>query len=554
MNKTIFFLVLFIAIKISVLSQTFNSNIHQGSVLSPSDSKRNLQLAISAYQNNEFKLAVDYFTFYQESIKKEPNLIKNELQKDSNIQFMFISACIKIDYWERAKAEVKNFYLYFKKSQTPLYFQIRKDELLIDEMLLKEEEVYINAINKKSIKLINSYLLDFPYGKYRQILKDSSDSYTEYLNWCNCHEYTTYNICKAYIDKYTNGKYIDSVNYVLNEIEEKAFQIILKEKERDLFLSFMERYPQSKHYNEVKQQFKSFLYTQSLNMDLKSMTEYVKLFPGDKDAFVVDSLIQVYYIEKANTCYKDRDYGCADDLYNYYLEKYSNGFFKDLALSRVAKSKVNNVFIGEKKFDDFDHWFFMFNMDSDPSYGFTIGRLTSAKFSPFYNFRIRRVSSEPEIVYNDGRNSSKFRQIIPAGRMFQEVIAYSFGVKYKPLNYPVWIYATIGAGQYRDVSKYACYTQGATGNILDSYNYFQHGSPIYKGYMEVGFIAAISKIVTLKYGVMYNGKLNHQFGIGFIITKKSMQEFGSCINPANCCENPFSGCSLNSTLDSFNKL
>jgi hypothetical protein len=72
--------------------------------------------------------------------------------------------------------------------------------------------------------------------------------------------------------------------------------------------------------------------------------------------------------------------------------------------------------------------------------------------------------------------------------------------------------------------------------------------------MEVGFIAAISKIVTLKYGVMYNGKLNHQFGIGFIITKKSMQEFGSCINPANCCENPFSGCSLNSTLDSFNKL
>jgi hypothetical protein len=274
------------------------------------------------------------------------------------------------------------------------------------------------------------------------------------------------------------------------------------------------------------------------------MLEYCELFPGDKQTFIVDSLIQVYYINKANTCFQARDYECAENYYNYYLEKYNNGFFKDIALSKAKKAKINTSLIGKMEYADFDHWFFMFNIDSDPTFGFTIGRLTDATISPFYNFRIRRISSSPEIIYDDGRNSSRYRYIVPAGTSFQEVLAYSMGIKYKPLNYPFWVYSTAGIGEYRNTRKYACYNQSLNGPVLDKYNYFTNGTPKIKGYCEAGFFVVISKAISIKYGIMYNGKLNHQFGIGFIITKNSMQELGSCLNPANCCENPCSGISL----------
>jgi len=164
----------------------------------------------------------------------------------------------------------------------------------------------------------------------------------------------------------------------------------------------------------------------------------------------------------------------------------------------------------------------MFNYDTEPSYGLTISQLSEKKLSFFYNFRFNVFDYENVTLYDNGTNSTKYDLITPTNDTRRDLIALSLGVKYNPINYPIWIYGAIGYEQYNDIRKYDCYNVINGKRVSANTQYFKTEKTKIAIYPEIGIITTFLRTFTLKYGVMYNEKLIHQFGVGIMINNESL--------------------------------
>ncbi len=541
------------------IATLFTVIIFHLAVVSQSENQTIIQHAKEAYSNRDYSLAIHHFNFYNQFISQNPKLEKNQLTVDSMLQYSFIDSYIKQKDWTNAKKQISVFYLYFEKSKSPLYFSVRKMELLVENELVEEENLYLNAIQKKSLSDVKDYLKYYPFGRYRKVLEDSVNSYTEYSSWCYCRESRTKKYCKSYINEYKNGFYIDSALHVLKSIEFEHYREIVLSKDKSMMVDFMSNFPDGLYYKFVEKMYKGLLFKESLMGNNNSMSIYLELFSGDKQALFVDSLFQTYLINQANNSYLKHDYDSATIYYNTYIDKYSNGYYKDIAISRIQKSNRKDIWFGRNRMLGYHHWYFLLNADTDPSMGFTIGYLSRSRVSSFYNIRFRRFNYDSLVIKDNGMNTSNFSLIVPAGNIQQEVMAYSWGLKYNPFDYPIWFYGTVGLGGYWQTSKYACYNNENGVNVFKEYRYFNHGNMRLKPYTEIGFLVSISKMFVLKYGVMYNQNFIHQFGIGFMIggsyeKNYTIDDFDKNVN--NCCyeiEHPCGGyCTDDGCTDAMN--
>ncbi len=238
---------------------------------------------------------------------------------------------------------------------------------------------------------------------------------------------------------------------------------------------------------------------------IEDYENYVRKYPYGKYASEVKNILEGGYYRFGNESYKAKNYSEAKNYYEKYLNKYPNEKF-----SAEVKAKLNICY---RKLNQNSTAFYMYNYDKINPLGFSMGSLLINQVGLYLNLKMNtEIFTEFDIDgETDNYTSDELSGIYPTGEIKEGNAALSFGLTYK-IVYPLWAYVGGGAGYY---ALYEFYDE-------HDYNEYFYGSGWLRNSEESGFkifpeggvILKISNAVVLKYGVIYNEEIIHQFGFG----------------------------------------
>lgn len=241
-------------------------------------------------------------------------------------------------------------------------------------------------------------------------------------------------------------------------------------------------------------------------------SKFNKYLPHDQvNRGKLRSLIEQYYFEVAEKSYAAKLWDEAARNYNAFLEyaaspekiKYANG-----RLQKIAKRKSVIENMAETRF-------LLYTYDSQSDIGLSIGKLKYKGAGYYLNLKLNHelFTGFPVTMTTNNAGASDYDgYITKTGNVFIGNLSLSGGPTFK-IYYPLWGYIGGGAGFFPYLEEAELYDYN--GNYVENKWFRNTDKTTFKFFPEAGLKLKAGTAVVVKYGVMYQSKVFHQFGLGF---------------------------------------
>lgn len=501
-------------------------------LFSQNDSVVLFQNAKTVFQSDDYKRYIELISMYKSNNALNPNFENHFINEKAEFQVMLINSYILTNDNVHAQNEIELFFKNYKNKTSQYYLKVREYELFIEKENIKEEELFNTIQSKKSSYYSREYLKKYPNGKYVKNVTDSLSSYNEFDSWKYCIKEKEISDCQRHLKNHPNGTHSKEITLLLDSLEFDYYNKSINSNYPHVIKDYFRYFPDGKYDSLVREHYKSKLYKNAAMGDSEDIKTYIETFPNDNKTIILDSILQRNYLNEGNANLRKWNFNTASNIYSSYLQKYENGIFKTKVEKRLKRAKLFGSFFNENGIQDYDYTYVMYNYDLEPSHGLTISQLNNNKISFYYNLRFNFIDFDTVTMFSNGTNSSKYDLITPTNEIRRDLIALSIGVKYAPINYPIWVYGAIGYESYNNVQKFNCYKLTNGNRISQGVQFFNLGKTKYLIYPELGVMTSFLKIFMLKYGIMYNGNLVQQFGFGIKINNDALPSLipESCTN------------------------
>ena len=464
--------------------------------------KENYFSAVKAYKSGNYTEAVQYLD----------KVVQQLGSTNIRVQPLLVKSLAGSKDWRRAKTEIANYYNLNPDTQLAEYQEMVKLEKEVENKIQEEEQLFANAKYNKSVSEYQSYLEQFPYGKYRSEVQVLLSKQKDENAWQKAKKNGSIAAYYNYLKKYPDGKYANTATANIKVLDKEAYENAVSEGTQQSLNYYLFHYPRGEYRDIVKRkldekiEYDVYMHARNHNY-IEDYEDYIKKYPQGKYASEVNRVIENYYYKSGNRELSSKNYYKAYNYYNTYLSKFPYGSYNEEVRKKRKKS--------EKLYNQRSAVFSMLTIDSDIALGYSAGRINKDRLGGYANLSFNfDIFTEFDYTYtiDNAGNSDDPSDIEPTGEIQNARLAISGGITYKIL-YPIWGYTGIGFGyfpQYVEAREYYDH-----GNSYDKIWLKNTDESSYSAFPETGLFLKLSDSFVFKYGIMYHKGIIHQFGFGW---------------------------------------
>ncbi len=457
----------------------------------------------------KFYIAILLLTMGFTKVSAQPQDKLKELT--THIQFL-----INQNNWVRAGAVIDDFYQKYPTNPTELdmveKYEVDKLNEVVKTARLKEEQVYNDIKSYRVIKDCETYMNDFPYGRYRREVRAILDEETDDMHWEIATVRNTIADYKRYLNQHAGGKHIEDAKNRIIELDRIGYDIAIAGGTANDYRLYLSRYPEgifrTEISNKLELKIEEDMYKKArLSNKIEDYETYIREYPFGIYADHVNQIIENSYMAFGKKAYKNGNWRDARSDFNKYLRHYPSGRYKEEAEKYVKKCS--------RKLSQSGTGFLMYTYDEVSPLGLSFGSLSVRSVSVYYTIKLNQdIFKGYDVLYEideQGKSDSP-RDILPTGEIVDANIAMSLGLTRK-LVYPLWAYAGAGVGYYaiyHEVEQF-----NSNGTPYETVWMKSTESPEFEFFPEGGLMLKLGGALVCKYGISYQNGVIHQFGVGF---------------------------------------
>jgi outer membrane protein assembly factor BamD (BamD/ComL family) len=454
--------------------------------------------ARNAYQNEQYNMAVRY-------LKQTKELLGST---NIRIQPMLIKSLAQVEDWRQVSKEVRIYYGLNPNRALQEYLEVKEIESKAKTRNLTEDRYFERIKRAKSVSQYQAYLDKYLKGAYREEVRKLLAGQKDENAWQKAKAKSTTAAYFEYLRVYPKGKYASTARSTIKRWDRESYEKAIETGTQYALNYYLNNYPRGEYRSQVRSKLKARIeydvYMKAKKSDrIGDYENYVGKYPNGKYAGECNRVIQNFYYSKGNATFSNRYYKDAIRYYSRYLELYPNGPQAASVRSKLAKAMRLRYQYGG----------LAFNVTYCPA-------IQSVGLR-FFGMDIRSVSGYTSLhgswVYAtatghtvDNQGNTSLSNVRLTGITQRAGYAITAGPTLK-LFYPVWIYAGGGYGSLT-LFEEAETTSGVFRGDLD---WFENTDELSRGFIaEGGIVLKIADAITLNYGVLYQGQIVHQIGIG----------------------------------------
>lgn len=459
--------------------------------------------AREAYQHQNFNSAAQLLT-QTKTLLGSSNI---------RIQPMLIKSLYEIQDWRKAKTEINVYYNLNPDKELVEYQEIAKLEKEVSAKINEEENLFQSARQQRSVSQYQSYLNQFPYGKYRNEVSELLRTQNDENAWNAAQSKNSTASYYAYLESYPNGNYSVLAKATIERWDNEAYEKAVNDGTQEALNYYLSNYPKGQYRNVISNTLKdrieydTYLQAKTTNI-ITDYESYIKKYPNGKYSAEVNQIIENSYFSYGKEAYKNKNYSSAKDYYNTYLSKYPNGYYNEEVNQQLKKTG--------RKLKQSNAGFFMYNYDTQSPIGISFGNLKARKvvgcyFTVKMNSNIFTGFKSTYKIDNTGDNDSPWRTEV-TDEIKKANVSGSFGLTFRVV-YPLYLYAGAGIGYYPEYVKVNTFS--SSNNTPGDPEWMKNTDESKVGFFpEGGLMLKVVNAVVLKYGVSYYQKIHHQIGFG----------------------------------------
>jgi len=273
------------------------------------------------------------------------------------------------------------------------------------------------------------------------------------------------------------------------------------------YQNYLNTYPKGKYADEAERAIRRIkinkdnaMYEKAISTNsLADYEIYLDSFPKGIHIEPIHEVLENSYYVLGNEAYDENNYSLTQFYFNKYISTYP--------VTERSKEVMKKLNKANNRLNRKDNAFLMYSYDTESEIGLAAGRLKQKGMGTYYaikcNFhwittgsQIQHTKAEYERLFFNAQYQNKSR----SGNL-----AFSLGITY-PLFYPVWAYGGVGFGHYPHYELYRNDfgdDEWVRNETISNERYFYEG----------GIMINISTNYAIKYGMLLNEKLVHQFGV-----------------------------------------
>lgn len=425
---------------------------------------------------------------------------------------------ISTKQWQKAEEKMNRFYDEYPENPSELdrveKYEVDQFSIIIKEALYGEERAYRAIQNTKSVKLCQEYLAAYPSGKYRKEVQAILNAQTEEEAWNRAKNKGTTSAYYEYIDNYPSGNHVATAMQAIKRWDKAAYDKAISEGTQSALNYYLNNYPRGEYRNAIRnklgerKEYDMYMYAKNNNY-VENYENYIRSYPNGKYATEVNLIIENSYYKFGNDAFDSKKYSTAKSYYQTYLLKYPNGRYSSDVRSKISKC--------ERRLNQSGAGYVLYTYDRESPLGISFGRLNSYGTGGYMNIKMNTgIFTESLYTIDNQGNSSTYNPggwfLIPTGNVIHGNISLSSGITYK-IIYPLWGYLGLGLGynpRYDEIDEYT-----SSGSFYETYWMRNTDETSINLFFEGGANLKISKVLVLKYGIMYREGVIHQLGLGF---------------------------------------
>lgn len=405
--------------------------------------------------------------------------------------------------WNMAKAKQE-----YAINAVNHYIKLKEYSLALD--ILEDPHLTNNNEARRLLTLVNEVPQVKNEKEYKRYISAGNNSYNK-------------NELREALTSYQQALRFKSGDlYATDKIKTLEEEIAFTNTRSDINASenYLTNYAQGKYTEQVSQSL-ALLYNAQIKEAYKYRnietlkgfeSKFSKYLPHDLvNAGKLKSLIEEYYFEVAEKSYEAKLWDEAARNYKAFLEysalpekiKYANGRIQKIA---KRKSTIENM-TGTR--------FLLYTYDSQSDIGLSIGNLKYKRAGYYLNLKLNHeifTGFPVNMTTNNAGASDYDGHINKTGDVFIGNISLSGGPTFR-IYYPLWAYIGGGGGFFPYLEEAELYDYN--GNYIENKWFRNTDKTTFKFFPEAGLKLKAGTAIVVKYGVMYQSKVFHQFGLGF---------------------------------------
>jgi tetratricopeptide (TPR) repeat protein len=280
---------------------------------------------------------------------------------------------------------------------------------------------------------------------------------------------------------------------------------------------YADTYPSGKYISEAKSSINSSYisiaknYYQAGNESgmVDMHNRFLNRFPNDQGIMEIKNLLLDFYFTNAEANYKADNYSSAKALYQQYLVVYAGGFRAEECQTKIKRC--------DRRLNQRSAGFLLYSYDAQSPIGMDFGRVNTDILGGYMNIKMNKeIFTGINVLYkiNDARESDRPGNVRLSGEKREANICVSGGLTFK-LAYPLWGYVGGGFGYFTRYEEADVYFDNGDFWETDWLKNSDHTETLF--FPEAGFRLKLGNAIVMKYGVMYQSEIIHQFGFGFAL-------------------------------------
>lgn len=408
--------------------------------------------------------------------------------------------------WELDKSQIEyaisSIELYVKDENYVFAIAILDDPILSKDESAKALRNKLN--NTPKMKALNSYNsamsageMKFNSGNFDSAIDEFEKALKIFKNDKNASVFLKKSKEEAAWSKAKNSKYVDD------------------------YEKYVDAYPRGK-YDEaanitIKKSYISIAEKAYLNSNESQLVQfhdkYLKRFPGDDGIKKIRDLLLEFYLKSGNTNLAEKDWYDAKKYFQLYLNISSYGIDADKCRKSIKKCEWK---LKQRSAD-----FIAYSYDSICPIGVSFGKLNKNGIGYYSTLRLNSnifTSLNGTIDDNGNKVLDRFSEAQTQTRLNETSYANasaSLGLTIK-LVYPLYLYIGGGVIYSSLYDKWEASDPNYIFQDVDRKYWLRNtDKTAFDFFPESGLILKVSNVLILKYGVIYNKDVIHQFALGF---------------------------------------
>lgn len=177
-----------------------------------------------------------------------------ELLGETNvrIQPMLVTSLMKIENWPEASKQVQDYFALEPNEELVEYVVMVAAQNTIQEKLKAEQEAYETAISKNDDSYYKAYLRNWPYGRYRDEVRERQRNLYDDNAWESAWNIKTSAALWSYLDQYPSGRHAEEAAEYITYWDVSAWKKAQEAHTISSYEYYLNNYPRGEYRTEAQ--------------------------------------------------------------------------------------------------------------------------------------------------------------------------------------------------------------------------------------------------------------------------------------------------------------